>query len=168
MARFAIAGLLIVVAAGCSRKGDVALVEEEQGEASLSSLHVADPRAAAQLLQGWHEIEHGSWRWTQRQFSVGLKAPVLGKPAMLELKFTLPETLMERLHSITLVAAVNGTSLPPTTYNAAGDQVYSQKVPGAVLAEDLVRIDFQLDKALAPGEVDQRELGVIVSEVGLQ
>ena len=157
-----------MLAAGCGRKDDLALVQEEQGAGSLSSLHVADPRAAAQLLQGWHEIEQGSWRWTQRQFSVGLKAPTPGKPAMLELKFTLPDALMERLRSVTLMAVVNGNSLPPTTYNSAGDQVYSQKVPGSVLGGELVRIDFQLDKALAPGEVDQRELGVIVSEVGLQ
>ena len=167
MVRSAILGLLILLA-GCSRKEDVALVEGEQGGGGLSSLQVADPRAAAQLLEGWHEIEQGNWRWTERQFSVGLKAPAPGKPAMLELKFTLPDALMERLRSITLMAVVNGTSLPPATYNTAGDQVYSQKVPGAALGGELVRIDFQLDKALAAGEVDQRELGVIVTEVGLQ
>jgi hypothetical protein len=33
---------------------------------------------------------------------------------------------------------------------------------------DAVRVDFELDKAIPPSEQDARELGIVVSKVGLE
>ena len=160
--------LALLLLPSCSRWPAAADQPLVQGEQPLSTLHVADPNAAAQLLKGWHEVEHGGWRWTEKQFSVALKAPAAGQPAALKLEFALPETLISRLHSVTLTATANGVALPGETYARPADQVYTRTVPASATRADLVRIDFLLDKALAPGEVDQRELGVVVSSVGLR
>lgn len=160
--------ILLLVASSCSRRDVVAetpLVEEEQ---RLSTLHVADPKAVPQLLKGWHPIEQGIWRWTAKQFAVALKAPSTGKPATLELHFFLPDTLMAKLGSVTLTASANGVALPGETYAKPGDQVYTRPVPAEATTSDVVRVDFFLDKALAPGQADERELGVVVSSVGLR
>ncbi len=161
----------LLLLCSCGRRQAVAeapLVQEEQAFSGLSTLHVADPRAAAQLLKGFHPVEQGSWRWTQKQFAVALKVPTPGKPATLQLKFALPEPLLARLRSITLSASVNGVALPAETYTAPGDHVYSHPVPAAALAGDAARADFTLDKVLPPSTLDSRELGIVVTSVGLE
>jgi hypothetical protein len=160
-----------LLCASCSRRqasADAPLVEEEQAFPNLSTLHVADPRAEPQLLRGWHSIEQGTFRWTEKRFAVALKTPAVGKPATLELRFVLPDALMARLHSVTVSASIQGAALPGQTYTKAGDQVYRVEVPGAALQESIVRIDFLLDKALPPDERDRRELGVAAVSVGLK
>ena len=160
---------LVLLLLLCSCSGhDATLVQEEQPPYHPSLLNVADPGATPQLLQGWHQIEQGGWRWTQKQFSVLMKVPALEQPAILDLKFVLPEPLIARLHSIALSARAGGIALPARTYSRAGSHVYTQPVPSGAMKGDTVRIDFQLDKALAPGEFDTRELGVVVSSVSLQ
>lgn len=161
---------VLLLLAACSRSSEPTPVAAppEQLSGPASVVHAADPKAAAQLLQGWHGVEQGSWRWTQKQFSVALKPPGGGQPATLQLKFSLPDVLIQRLQSITLSATVNGTPLPPQTYQQAGAQVYTQSVPGAALVGEAVRVDFTLDKALAPSDADHRELGVVVSSVSLE
>lgn len=131
-------------------------------------VQVADPKNTAQLLKGWHAVEQGSWRWTEKQFSVALKPPAAGRPATLQLKFSLPDALLQRLHSITLSASVNGVALPSETYTQPGAHVYAQSVPANALAGPAVQVDFSLDKALGPDDNDRRELGVVVSSVGLE
>ncbi|MBI3698725.1 MAG: class I SAM-dependent methyltransferase [Acidobacteria bacterium] len=126
------------------------------------------PESNAQLLEGWHELEGGSWRWTERRFVVALKTPAPGRPATLRLKFLLPPELLARLHSVTLSATVNGVPLAPQTYTGAGDQIYARSVPAAALAAESVRVEFQLDRALAPDEADHRERGLVVSYVWLE
>ena len=166
--------LISLLLSSCSRRqaaADPSLVQEAQPFPGLAFLHVADPRAEPQLLAGWHPVEQGSWRWTEKHFAVALKAPAAGrhpKAAALELKFVLPIQLMARLQSITLAATVNGVALAPRTYTKAGDQVYTQRVPAEALASGVARVDFLLDKALPPNNTDRRELGVVVSSVGLE
>ncbi len=167
-----LAGVLILLAAGCSshRDSGVTVVHEEAPAPKLASVvQVADPAAAIQLLQGFHEVEQGSWRWTQKQFSLLLKTPPGGaRGATLELKFALPEPVVARLGAVTLTASVSGSPLGPQTYTRPGDHVYSRTVPPAALAGEAVKVEFHLDKALPPGGADGRELGLVVSSVGLE
>lgn len=155
----------------CSRRHAAAeqtLVQEEEPFNGLAAFAVADPRAEGQLLQGWHPVEQASWRWTEKHFAVALKTPHKGKAATLELKFALPKPLLARLRSVTLAATINGTPLPAETYSKPGDQVYARSVPAEALNAEAVRVDFVLDKSLPPDERDRRELGVVVSSVGLE
>lgn len=164
-------GLLLLSSCSPQQSGqELPLVEEEK---LLSTLQVADPAAAEQLLKGWHQVEHDSWRWTQKGFSAALKTPGGDKAATLELKFVLPEPVLARLHSVTMSASVGGTDLEPETYSQPGEQVYRRSVPvmalrGNRVRINLVRVDFHLDKAVPPDANDRRELGVVVQSVSLE
>ncbi len=133
-------------------------------------IHVADPRTSFQLLKGFHALEQNSWRWTAGKFSVVLKPPARAAQngATLRVKLTLPEPISQRLGTVTLSATVNHQALPPESYAKAGDYIYTRDVPGSALAGESATVDFALDKALPPGDVDQRELGIILTTVGLE
>ncbi len=164
----ALAGL--VAGTGCRRQHPLTVeTVEEEGPPLVSVVHVADPRATPQLLRGFYDIEHNSWRWTMGKFSVTLRPPAgaATKGATLQLNLTMPEPVISRLRSVTLSASIRGVALDPETYTKPGDHVYRRDVPAASLAAEAVTIDFALDKYLAAGAVEQRELGVIVTQAGL-
>jgi len=162
--------LLLLAAAGCSRPSETsdAARQDQPFEGVSSAIRVADPQAAPQLLKGWHLVEEDRWRWTERKFSLALKIPATGKPATLELKFSLPEAVLSRLGPVTLAATINGVPLPKETYTQSGDQTYTRAVAGEALTGAIARLDFELDKALPPNDVDKRELGLVVSTVALR
>jgi hypothetical protein len=143
---------------------------EEGDLPPLSVIQVAHPRAAAQLLSGFHKVEHGAWRWTKGKFAVLLMPPpgAAQKGAELELRFTLPEPVVSRRHSVTLSASVQSTALAPETYSQAGNYTFRRDVPVAALASgEPVTITFTLDKFLRANEVEPRELGLVALSVGL-
>jgi len=62
--------------AGCRSKQKVKVqATEEEAPSLASTLHVADPKVAAQLISGFYGIEGDSWRWTAGKFSVLLRPP---------------------------------------------------------------------------------------------
>jgi hypothetical protein len=154
---------------GCSQsEPEAPAPAAEQASGLASVIQVANPESASQLVKGFHAVEQNAWRWTEKQFSVLLKPPAPGKPATLQLKFALPDALLKKLQAITLTATVGGVALPSETYAQPGAQVYAQSVPANALAGESVQVDFTLDKALGPDENDRRELGLVVSAVGLE
>jgi len=62
---------------------------------------------------------------------------------------------------------VNGTPVASETFSQAGDLTYSQDVPASALGSDVVTVEFSTDKALAPTDLDKRELALIVKTIGL-
>jgi hypothetical protein len=114
-------------------------------------------------------VEANAWRWTMQRFSVNLHPPARSaqQGAVLEFHLTVPPPTIEKLGSITLAASIGGAALAPETYSKAGEYTYRRDVPATALGGDSARIDFQLDKAVPPGEVDKRELGVVASSVAL-
>jgi len=62
---------------------------------------------------------------------------------------------------------VGGSTLEPETYRKAGEYIYRRGVDARLISGGAVRIDFQLDKAMAPGASDLRELGIVVTSAGL-
>jgi hypothetical protein len=68
---------------------------------------------------------------------------------------------------MSLSASVNGTPLSPESYTLPGEFTYSRDVPANLLAGESAKVDFSLDKTMPPSGSDQRELGVVVSTVGL-
>lgn len=163
---------LLLSPAGCSRAPTKAEMDatEEEAPARLTMLHVADPKASAQLLKGFHDVEQRTWRWTMGTFAVTLRPPANAsqKGARLILRCTVPAVIIQRLTAVSLAANVEGVRLPEETYGRPGDYVYSQDVPAKALTTDAVKVEFSLDKCLPPGDADQRELGVIVSMVGFE
>ena len=167
-----LAGAMLFATAGCkTKKPEVqATVEEPTSIRTPPMVKMGDPAAAGQLVSGFHAIEDGAWRWTQKQFTVRLGTPVGAgaSGATLTLDFTIPPATIEKLHSLTLSASVAGTKLEPQTYTSAGREKYQKSVPASALNSGAVDVVFQLDKAIPPSGGDARELGVVAIAAGLE
>ncbi|HWB83715.1 MAG TPA: hypothetical protein VG675_06220 [Bryobacteraceae bacterium] len=169
-------GALVVLLAlfplGCKRANSPVPVEQTQEEAPqlASTVHMSDPKMESQLLVGFYGIEQNSWRWTAKQFSVVLHPPFGSgqNGATLQLDLSVPDVVINKLHTVSLAASVSGNPLPPETYTRPGDYTYKRDVPANLLSGDTVRVDFQLDKAMPPAGQDMRELGIVVKSVGLE
>lgn len=165
------AAALLAAAGGCKREQraiERSTVEESPELAAV--VWVADPKTAFQLVEGFYATEGNSWRWTARKFSVVLRAPAgaAEKGATLRLKLNVPEPVTSKLGALTLRAAADSLELAPETFPQAGDYEYLREVPARAFKDERLTVRFTLDKALPPGPVDQRELGVIVTMVGLE
>ena len=135
-----------------------------------TTVQVADPKMAGQLVSGFHGVEIGSWRWTLREFTVALGIPAGAgqKGAVLDLRLTVPPPSIEKLNSLTLTGSMEGTDLGSENYSRPGPYIYKREIPAPqLLGRDSVKVAFTLDKALQPGGADIRELGVVVTSVGL-
>ena len=167
MWRLAILTLLLV--SGCRSPQPRPILENEQ--AGLESvIPLGDARYAAQLNRGFYQIEQNAWRWTAGRFSVTLKTPpgAAQKGAFLVVKFSVPPSTLEKNSNVALNMTVNGVRIEPATYTSAGQQTLRRPVPAAAFVADVVACDFILDKILPPSPSDKRELGIIVSSIGLE
>jgi hypothetical protein len=136
---------------------------------AASSVNMADPRDAAQLLKGFYNIDAGKSRWTAGNFSVLLKAPPGSDRNGAELSLTLyiPGVEIQKLGPMTLSADVGGHELPARTYSQSNEFTYSAHVPAAALRTGFGAVNFRLDKSAVGLSGDARELGVVVIAVGL-
>jgi hypothetical protein len=166
--------LVALTLLGCSSTEPLPPVTEDAEHSDsllLSTVHVADPRTTEQLLDGFHNLEGGSWRWTKQEFSVLLEPPPpvpLHSPE-LELVFTVPEVTIDKLGSITVRATLNGVELGETTVSeAAQNIVLSTAVPKELLAQPPLHATYHLDHAMPPTPQDARELGIIAISIALK
>ncbi len=172
MLRMVLASALLAVF-GCSSTEPLRPVN---GESSievgllLSTVHVADPRAASQLVDGFHQLEGGSWRWTKRAFTVRLEPPPpvpLHEPS-LALEFSVPEVTIESLGSVTVSATLNGYDLGSMTVTEPGQNIiFDRPVPAALLEQEPLEATFHLKEAMEPTPQDERELGIIAISIAL-
>jgi SAM-dependent methyltransferase len=116
----------------------------------------------SQLEWGWHELENGCWRWTERIFAVRLKR-VAPQRATLRFRFHLPAAIMDEHKRVLLTAHVEGVTLPSHEYLAPGEQIYICEMPERLWVDERMLIRFELDKARAPSPADWRELGLQVA-----
>jgi hypothetical protein len=151
--------------AGCRRKKK----GRNRDDGLASVINVADPADSAQLVRGFSNVEADAWRWSTSKFSVVLRPPPgsAQNGAKLQLNFTLNDALVNKLGPVTVSAKVNGTAIDPETFSQPGDHLYTHDVPASALASDVVTVEFSTDKALAPTDIDKRELALIVKTIGL-
>jgi hypothetical protein len=136
----------------------------------VSVLAMAQPRAERQLVAGFWAVENNSWRWTKHNFVVLLAPPpgAAQKGANLELRFSMPDSVISRRQSVTLSATAGSVNLVPATYTAAGAYLYKADVPAdAFKTGGPVMVAFSTDRYLRSGEVEQRELALIANSIGL-
>ncbi len=145
---------------GCQSGSDPTHPDRDQRAFCMLRSKLADPSLSVELDGGWHEMEMGSWRWTKRVFSVRLKPNP--SASTLRFRFSLPEEVLRATGAIRMEATVSGVRLPGCEYRLPGEHEYVQRIPPAALADNPVRIHFELDRALEPAPVDGRELGVQV------
>ncbi len=115
-----------------------------------------------ELLSGWHSAEAAGWRWTEQRFSARLNGGS-ARPARIELRFFVPQALIERYGPVTLHATADGVPLPSQTYHESARFTYRATLDKAQVSGDTVQLDFWLDHALPPSEADERELGIVVA-----
>jgi hypothetical protein len=159
---------LALAAVACS--GRNAVQNEEAPVQPVSFVKMNDAGVGPQLLSGFYATEAGAWRWTSGKFAVLLATPPSAAQNGGTVTFSLvvPEVVTQRLGTITLTASVNGRILKSSQFAAAGPETFTADVPPDLLATNSVRVDFALDKDLAPKSVgDTRELGIIAYSVGL-
>ncbi len=168
--------ILLLAAAGCKKPKRVRATASNADEPFTpdttlrSVVHVADPKCAIQLVRGFHEVEGNSWRWTKGSFAVTLRAPVNASRngAWLVVKLAVPESVIEHTERASLSANVAGFPIPAEIYSKSGDYTYRKEAPARVFKNDAVTVEFALDRYIAAGAVEQRELGVIVSMLALE
>lgn len=170
MPRIALSLILLAAAAlpGCQRKfrpDPMATIEEP--EELKSSIAMGDPRDAAQLLHGFYDAEQTSWRWSMRRFGVSLRPPAgaAHAGANLCMIFTIPPPAAPAMAGVEISATVSGVKLEPFRAGGAGEQEYKVRVPREALAGEAVTVEFELSKAIPPGGLDGRELGLVVSSI---
>jgi SAM-dependent methyltransferase len=149
--------------AGDAEGSDPANPERDERAYCLLHSPALDSQWHVELLSGWHPMEDGHFRWTERRFSVQLEAPSPQACSALSLEFVLPEEHFARVGPVTLRAAVNGVALPQQTYSYSGTHTYAQNLPAIVSPGSKLLFDFTLDRALPPTARDARELGLVVS-----
>jgi hypothetical protein len=162
---------LLLTSTGCKPRDKIKTQPTEEAPAQLSSVvYMADPKASVQLLRGFHAVEGNAWRWTMGRFAVTLRPPATAaqRGATLKANFALPDAVMKKVGTVTITANVNGLVLPGERYEKPGDHAYSRDVPASALAAEAVTCEFVLDKFLPAGAVDQRELGLVMSSIGLE
>ena len=83
---------LVLAPMACkSKKVRVGATDEETPKMH-SVLTMGDPKVEPQLVKGFHGVEAGAWRWTEKQFTVALRPPfgAAQKGAKLTVKLTDP------------------------------------------------------------------------------
>jgi len=158
----------LLLPAACKRETNVRAAAPQDARASF--INVADPRAVSRLVKGFYGADNPYWRWTARESSIILNYPrgADQRGAVLVLHFAVAEVVLASLKSMDLSIAVDGFALPVQHYDKPGQFTLRRDVPAAALQFDPVRVDFTLDKALPPSRIDPRELGFIISQVGLE
>jgi hypothetical protein len=160
--------------AACSKERKTPVkqtVEEAPGAGRmLTAVNMGEPKGARQLLTGFYDIESNAWRWTAKDFAAELRPPAgsATEGATLVFDISVPQVVIDKLHSVTLSASIKGTDLGPETYSKEGQAQYKRDIPGNLLSGPSVRIDFHLDKAMPPGDGDRRSLGLIARSIALE
>jgi hypothetical protein len=158
----------VLLLTGCKRQASETAVATEKAADLVSAFDMSDPQAAAQMTHGVHGLESGRWRWVASKFGITLSPPDgAERGAVLELTFTLPASIFDRLGAVTLTATVNGKALAPETVSTVGEHTYTRELAPGTFGPGPVVIEFSTDKALPPGNGDARELALIVTHVGL-
>jgi hypothetical protein len=156
---------LLLAGAGCKRRNR----SSGQSQLRASTIFAGDPNVAGHFAKGFYDVEANAWRWTGKDFAVDLSPPLHAeqKGAQLVVKLAVPDAVIQKEMSVQLSASIKGSNLEPQVYSKAGQYTYTRDVPADKLAADPVRIEFSVDHTLPPTDLDRRELGIIVSEVGL-
>jgi hypothetical protein len=146
-----LAAIVAVLACGCSNE---------------TVLDVGDVASASRLVSGFHQREQG-YRWTEGAFEARLAAPWRANRngARLTLEVYVAPLLIEVAHETTLGCSLDSQPLAPERYDSAGSRRMERDI-GPIVGEALLRCT--LSHPLAPGPVDKRELGIVVSKIRLR
>lgn len=168
--RFVMAAALLLLAAGCrqARHPHPELTVEEP-EPLQPSIDVTNPADEGQLLEGFYAREDAGWRWSAPAFTItlGVPEPLRGKEARIEFELVIPEAGAADLAGLTITATCGEQRLGQWRAPGPGTHTASFPVPGALLGEDGIVVDFALDRFIPPRGNESRRLGVIPAKFRL-
>lgn len=152
---------VLFLSGGCRRR-------HKPGEIA-STIFASDPTVASHFTSGFYDIEDGAWRWTSKQFAVTLNPPPHSaeRGGHLVMHLAVPDPVIQHSQFVELSCSVGGLKLAPQTFAKAGSYTYERDIPADKLDGSDVRIDFAVDHTLPPTGPDIRQLGIIVSQVGI-
>jgi len=110
------------------------------------------------LVSGFHEIERGGWRWTERRFTIR----VTPAPSRLTMRVFLPPELLSSVGPVRMEIRAGSTPVPPAIFDHPGVQSITRPTPRL---GDPTILTFELDRALTPDSQDPRERGIIVADL---
>jgi cephalosporin hydroxylase len=158
MAPIATAFCLLLAGGACNR--------HRTPQSPVSEVVLADGQHKDRILRGVYE-GNGLWRWAAPSFAFSLDPPPDGKPAFLELDFTVPQELMEKAPNVTLVSKINGVEVARRNYQKADRYLLASKVPPEALKRVPAEVEFAVDRSAADPDKG-RPVGLIVVSVGLK
>ena len=152
---------LLFVSGSCNRRPKRGVV--------ASTAFAGDPAFASHFTAGFYDIEANAWRWTNKEFAVTLNPPLhsVERGAQLVMHLAVTDPVIQHSQFVELSCSVGGLKLDPQVFAKAGAYTYVRDVPPDKLKGREVRIDFALNHAMPPTPPDIRQLGIVVSEVGL-
>jgi hypothetical protein len=153
---FAAAVLLLIDLCGCHRS-----------ESRSSTLEMADPAIAGQLVVGFYPVEENSFRWVAPKFSVALKPPQNGSRngARLTVHLYLPEVEIKETGAVTLSAEVNEKCIGSQVFSRAGRFDFIQDLPAGIVDTNVLSVQFAFDKSMEPSSADERELAGVITGI---
>jgi len=165
----ALLAALLIPATACKRdKKKVEYIEEGSSQLS-TAINVADPRSSIQMLRGFHDLESNAWRWTASKFAVALRPPKDAKTGgRLYLDFVMAEAVSSKVGMPSVSVTIDGKALPPQQITKNGPQKLEWDLPPDSLLGEVLNVEFSVDKFLAAGAVELRELALIVNSMGIQ
>jgi 2-polyprenyl-3-methyl-5-hydroxy-6-metoxy-1,4-benzoquinol methylase len=147
-----------------SAKSDPNTVEND--ERAFCLLKSRFGLANLELVEGWYECETYGWRWTARKFAALVdNSPELGPPRKLRVEGFLAPLVFEHTGPLSLSIRIGSHDLRTVILRQPGP--LSLHVEAQSTNTSPLLVEFELDKALRDETVDQRELGLIISEIHL-
>lgn len=139
---------------GYKGAGEPARSDRDKRFFCLLQNEALNPWRGVKLEYGWHSLEEGRFRWTERRF--GLRTP---GPGRIIVKVYVSEQHLDLVDSVVLAVNVNGRPSKPVVFDQPGVHVVRLEV--TVEAQ----VEFETSMIMPPDAVDGRERGIVVSSV---
>ena len=148
---------ILLISPGCHRSRKKAAATSEIAVASNTH---------KDRLRGIYPGEEG-WRWTAPVFAFTLDPPPTARPVYLEMDFSVPDELMEKVPAVTVVAKVNGAEVARMTYQKPSRSLLACQVPAQLLTRRPAEVEFSVDRRFTD-PTTSRVQGLMVFSVGLK
>jgi hypothetical protein len=142
------------------------ILADRASDLDLSArIDVANPLFQSQVIEGFHDIEEGGFRWMSKRGVVRLRGP--RTPAeRLEITGRCHEQQMEK-GPLRLTVAVNGRVL--TTHEIRRDNLeftFRTDLPADLIGKKAIEVAIEVDRTFSTPS-DERRLGVVIASVSV-
>jgi SAM-dependent methyltransferase len=140
---------------GCQVDSDPVHPAADERAFIIAKSRTRHPELRLRLLDGWHNVEDGAFRWTAKRFSFEVTLP---EPSSeFALRFSVPDAV-SRSGPVRIACASSGQPVGAITCDSPGTLEFRGRFSSAALIH---RLDFTVESGFAaPG--DARDLGLCI------